>query len=97
MNTENRRSNPDYEALASSIEDGDYTVLPPVVVHRGRPRNGESRVAARATSVRLPEATLALLEELAAAEQTTTSELIRTAANEFLARRMTVESTQATA
>lgn len=89
MSTEKPRSDEEYESLATAIEDGAYTVTTgSTTVHRGRPRQGEDRVAMRATSVRIPEGTLALLEELAAADQVATSELIRIAADEFVARRL---------
>lgn len=86
--SEKKRSAEEYAALADAIEDGDYEVVGPVTVHRGRPRKGEEREAMRATSVRLPETTLTLLEEFAAADHTTTSELIRAAADEYAARRL---------
>lgn len=89
MTTEKPRSDAEYEALATAIEDGDYTVTGPATVHRGRPRKGEERASTRATTVRMPEATLAVLEEMAAAEKVTTSDIIRTAADEFIARRLT--------
>jgi len=77
----------DYEDLATAIEKGDYDVVGSAPVVRGRPRTGVERVEARATSVRIPVTTLQELESLAAEDHTTVSEILRTAVDEYLARR----------
>lgn len=81
------RDEKDYEELASAVEAGDYDVVGPATVARGRPRAGAPRVEARATSVRIPVTTLQELESLAAEDHTTVSETLRTAVDEYLARR----------
>ncbi len=41
MSTRKPRSSDDYGRLSSAVEDGDYDVVGPVEVRRGRPRKGE--------------------------------------------------------
>lgn len=79
----------DYEDLATAVEAGEYDVVGSAPVVRGRPRAGIERVEARVTSVRIPVTTLQALESLAAEDHTTVSQTLRTAVDEYLARRRT--------
>ncbi|MFT4087996.1 MAG: ribbon-helix-helix protein, CopG family [Gordonia sp. (in: high G+C Gram-positive bacteria)] len=88
MAAEREQTADDYAALAASIEEADYTVRSPATVHRGRPRKGRNRTPSRITSVRISEATLDVVEELASAEGRTTSDLIREAVEQYLARHL---------
>ncbi|MFW0792443.1 ribbon-helix-helix domain-containing protein [Gordonia sp. CPCC 205515] len=84
------RSVEEYEEMARAAMDGEFTPSGPPedgsTLVMGRPRKGAEEGVSPVRAVRFPQQLLDDLERYAAETHTTTSEVVRRAAIEYLAR-----------